>query len=284
MRRMSNRVFTVCQPFGSIAFLAAMLLPAGHAQTRIEVIATALHHVSVVQVPEPVENVALGSTQVHVEWHANNILIEPQRAGVDTNMVVFTHRTTYLYEIAAASEPGAMSWLVKERAPAPPLPPPVPSPEEVQSEHDRLFASLLLNARIVDSRAIHLKKHSVFVRVIEVSEDAHNYYVRLSATNATTHTYRLQNAEVIKVDPAFGADTAYRNINRQIGPEMFEDFRMYQQTPVVTHGSSLDITDMPPDTTIDWVVSVTKPDVTPAIFRWTFAADQGVPVNAVAIF
>ena len=120
MRRMSNRVFTVCPPFGSIAFLAAMLLPAGHAQTRIEVIATALHHVSVVEVPEPVENVALGSTQVHVEWHANNILIEPQRAGVDTNMVVFTHRTTYLYEIAAASEPGAMSWLVKERRASPP--------------------------------------------------------------------------------------------------------------------------------------------------------------------
>jgi hypothetical protein len=44
------------------------------------------------------------------------------------------------------------------------------------------------------------------------------------------------------------------------------------------------MTDMPPDTTMDWVVALTKPDVTPAIFRWTFAADQGVPVNAVAIF
>jgi len=284
MRRMRDRVFTVRPLFGSIAFLAAVFLPAGHAQTHIEVIATALHHVSVVQVPEPVENVALGSTQVHVEWHANNILIEPQRAGVDTNMVVFTHRTTYLYEIAAASEPGAMSWLVKERAPAPSPSPPVSSPDEVQSEHDRLFASLLLNARSVDTSSIHPKKHSIVVRVIEVSEDAHNYYVRLSATNTTTHTYRLQNAAVMKVDPAFNADTAYKNIDRQIGLEAFMEFRAYQQTPVVTHGSSLDITDMPPDTTIGWVVALTKPDVTPAIFRWTFAADQGVPVNAVAIF
>ena len=284
MRRMSTRVFTIRPLFGSIVFLAAVLLPVGHAQTHIEVIATALHHVSVVQVPEPVENVALGSTQVHVEWHANNILIEPQRAGVDTNMVVFTHRTTYLYEIAAASEPGAMSWLVKERAPAPPPPPPVPSPDEVQREHDRLFASLLLNARSVDTSTINPKKHSVAIRVAQVSEDAHNYYVRLSATNTTTHTYRLQNAVVMKIDPAFSADTAYKNVDRQIGTEAFKDFRAYQQTPVIAHGSTLDMTDMPPDTTMEWVVALTKPDVTPAIFRWTFAADQGTPVYAVAIF
>jgi hypothetical protein len=283
---MSNRISTIRPSLDCVTFLAAALLAAGplHAQTKVEVIATALHHVSVVQVPEPVENVALGSAQVHVEWHGNNILIEPQRTGVDTNMVVFTHRTTYLYEIAAASEPGAMSWLVKENSPAPPPPPLVPSPSEVQTEHDRLFASLILASRNVDTSGIHPKKHSVVVRVVQVSEDAHNYYVRLSATNNTSHTYRLQNAAVMKIDPAFGGDIAYQNVNHQIGADVFKEFRKYQQTPVVTHGSTLDITDMPPDTTMDWVEALSKPGVTPAIFRWTFAADQGAEIDAVAIF
>ena len=119
---------------------------------------------------------------------------------------------------------------------------------------------------------------------MQVSEDTHNYYVRLSATNNTSHTYRLQNAAVMKIDPAFGGDIAYQNVNHQIGADVFKEFRKYQQTPVVTHGSTLDITDMPPDTTMDWVEALSKPGVTPAIFRWTFAADQGAEIDAVAIF
>jgi len=86
-----------------------------------------------------------------------------------------------------------------------PPPPLVPSPSEVQTEHDRLFASLILASRSVDTSGIHPKKHSVVVRVVQVSEDAHNYYVRLSATNNTSHTYRLQNAAVMKIDPALAA-------------------------------------------------------------------------------
>jgi hypothetical protein len=41
---------------------------------------------------------------------------------------------------------------------------------------------------------------------------------------------------------------------------------------------------MPPDTTMDWVEALSKPGVTPAIFRWTFAADLGAEIDAVAIF
>lgn len=62
----------------SYAAVAIFVAPTAlHAQTHVELIATALGHVSVVQVPELVENVALGSAQVHVEWHGNSVLIEP---------------------------------------------------------------------------------------------------------------------------------------------------------------------------------------------------------------
>ena len=254
------------------------------AQTRVEVIGTALHHVSVVQVPEPVENVALGTPMVHVEWHGNNVLIEPQKAGVNTNMVVFTHRTTYLYEIAAAAEPTGMSYLVKESAPPPPPPAPVPSPAAIQREHDQLFSSILLKTQGIDSTKLKPKKHTVVIRIVQVTEDDGNYYVRLSATNGSTHQYRLQNPTVQKIDPAFGASQAYANVHRQLSPDDFNKFRNYQLTPVASHGSTLETTDMPPDTTMDWVVALTKPEITPAIFRFTFAPDQGKNVNAVAIF
>jgi hypothetical protein len=119
---------------------------------------------------------------------------------------------------------------------------------------------------------------------VQVAEDSKNYYVRLSAVNKTSHTYRLQNGMVMKIDPAFGADMAYRNINHQIGPNEFKEFQQFRQSAILSHGSTLDTTDMPPDTTMDWVVALTKPEITPAIIRWTFAEDQGTAVDAVAIF
>ena len=280
MRIMSLKTRVILTSFvlSACAFLPAL------AQTRVEVIATALHHVSVVQVPEPVENVALGTSMVHVEWHGNSVLIEPQKAGIDTNMVVFTHRTAYLYEIAAAAEPTKMSYLVRESAPPPPPPPPIPSPAAVQKEHDLLFSSILLKTQAIDSTKLKPKKHTVVVKIVEVTEDEDNYYVRLSATNGSTHQYRLQNPTVQKIDPAFGASAAYASVHHQLSQDEFNKFRNYQITPLVSHGSTLEITDMPPDTTMDWVVALTKPEITPGIVRFNFAPDQGKNVNAVAIF
>lgn len=286
MKRFASHPFVrlLRSPAALLAICGAWLVSAAAAQTHIEQIGTSLHHVSVIQVPEPVENVAIGTQLVHVEWHDRTVLVEPLQAGVDTNIVVFTPTHTYLYEIEPASEPGKMSYLVRESAPAPPPPPPTPAPDQIQQEHDRLYGSLLLTTLDVNSHDVVTCKHGVTIRVVQVSEDAHNYYVRLSATNYSNHTYRLENPTVRKIDPAFGADMAYSNVNHQISDTMFGQFRTYQQTPVDAHGSTLEMKDLPPDTFLNWVMALTKPATSPSMFRFAFPSDEGTPVDAIAIF
>lgn len=267
-----------------ILALGSMTLSSA-AQARVALISTALHHVSVVEVPEAVENVAVGSPQVHVEWHGKSILIEPLKAGVDTNMVVFTARTQYLYEIAPATDPDAMSWIVKEKGPAPPPEPPAVKPAQVEKDHDKLYTSLLMTTHDIDSSSIRLPKHSVDIRVVQVSVDDTHYYIRFRATNKTHHTYRLQNPLVLKIDPAFGTDIAYKNVYRQIPIAMFRIFRAYQQTPVYLHASTIQQVDMPHDSSMEWVIVISKPEILPSLFRFTFPADQeGGPINVAAIF
>jgi hypothetical protein len=125
----------------------------------------------VVEIPEIVDNVAVGSPQIHVEWHGGMVLIEPERAGIDTNMIVFTNRTSYLYEIAAASEPGGMSWLVKEPAPPAPILPPSPTPAQVQKKRDKEFTSLLLTTKNINTKMIKNHKSEIVVRIVQVSHD-----------------------------------------------------------------------------------------------------------------
>jgi len=88
----------------------------------------------------------------------------------------------------------------------------------------------------------------------------------------------------MKLAPAFAAASIYSSIGWQITRSSTKQFEPYEQLPVSVHGSTLDMIDMPPDSTYDWVMAVTKPDITPAIFNFTFAEDQGNIVNAAAIF
>ena len=103
-------------------------------------------------------------------------------------------------------------------------------------------------------------------------------------TNTSSHVYRLQDPTVAKIDPMIGGGVAYKEIDHQLTAQEFKAFRRYQELPVGTHYSTLKIIDMPPETTTEWVLAITKPEVTPAIFRFTFQPDQGAEVNAAAIF
>lgn len=288
IRPMSFRSLTLSRWISTLTpFIFMGLFPSLHAQTHVEVISTSMGHVSVVQVPDQVENVAVGSAQVHVEWHDKNILIQPEKPGIDTNMVVFTNRTTYLYEISAAATTADMSWLVKEYAPPPPPPPAAPDPVVVFHRRDEISTGIMMNMRSIDStqyRHSERKSKTVVITVDEMSEDASNFYVKLSATNKSKHVYRLQNPSVFQIDPAFGADVAYKSVYHQLSEKGFQQFKAYKQTTLMAHGSTLKDTDMPPDSTMDWVVSITKPSVTPALVQFIFPNDQRTPIDAVAIF
>lgn len=265
-------------------FMLPAVISAVDAQTHVEALGTALNHMTTVQVPEEVENVAVGSPQIHVEWHDSIVLIQPLKPNVKTNMIVFTADKSYYYEILPASDPAQLSMIVREPAPPKPIPPPQPTPGEVQRNHDALFTELLMTARPVNTQEVRRKKHTVNVRVQLVSQDADNYYIRLHAENNGRHSYRLQTPAVMKLDPAFGTDVAYDHVNRQLGKKNFRKFRSYQQQAVEVHSSTLTREDMTPDTAVDFVIALSKPKVTPAVFRFVFPSDDGQGVDAIAVF
>lgn len=263
-----------------------MVIPGTYisAQTHIESINTAIHHITAVQVPEPVENVAVGSEQIHVEWRGNTVLLQPTQAGVKTNMIVFTHSKSYNYEIMPANDPSEMTMVVNEPAPPRPAPPVSPSHTEIQRQHDALYTDLLMTAQPINTHDVRKVKHKMSVKVELVSQDDDNYYIRFHAVNGGGDTYRLQTPKVMKLDPSFGIDVAYDHIYRQIGQKAFRKFRSNQLTELKVHASSLTMQDMPPDMQYDFVIAIEKPKVTPAMFQFVFPSDDGKEVSSIAIF
>src|SRR5271157_1419884 len=101
-------------------------------RSQVTRVATALNHVSIIQLPEPILSAAVGSDGIRMEWHDNRVLIEPLKPGVTTNLFVWTARTRTSYEILSAGDAAHMSYLIDEVFPPSLPPPPGPSPDEVR--------------------------------------------------------------------------------------------------------------------------------------------------------
>ena len=102
----------------TIVTLAALVQPAW--AQRIEVqkpdpnrivrVQTALNHLTVIEVREPVITVAAGSPAFKIEWRENKVFIQPTEADVATNLFIWTAsgRTSYELEPAGAVDADAL--------------------------------------------------------------------------------------------------------------------------------------------------------------------------------
>src|ERR1017187_7781739 len=117
---------------------------------KVSRVATALNHITIIELPEPVVPLSIGSDSIRVEYHDNRVLIKPTKPNVSTNLFVWTASSHTVYEILPAGDPAAMSYVLDQVFPAPP-PAPEPSRGEIERQTDTMYASALANQRLIRS-------------------------------------------------------------------------------------------------------------------------------------
>lgn len=270
--------------------LAAISVPVV-AQTHVEMITTALNHFSVVELPAGmiVENVAVGCrpSEVQVQWEGRNVLVKPLKPGIRTDMAIFTNTgKIYSYEILPAGKPAEMSMVIREYDAA--AQSAARKEEEINkvrvAEADKFNTRFLMTAKAIDTRQVRKPKHGINVKVMLVGQDGNTLYVRFHVSNDGNHTYRVEAPRAEKIDPVFGFGEAYKNIDKQISAKEFKKFKAFQEKDIAVLYATITKQDLTPDTATDFVLAIQKPPVSPAIYRFVFPSDDGVEVNAVAIF
>ncbi|MFZ0333763.1 MAG: hypothetical protein WAN10_01295 [Candidatus Acidiferrales bacterium] len=117
---------------------------------------TALNHVTVLEMNEPVIDVAVGSSVFRVEWRGNKVFVEPTDTNVTTNLFVWTALGRFNYELDSAGGVPQMDFAVDQ--PRIDSPPPTkivaassdPSPEEIllKATPVRLYGSMRGNDQV----------------------------------------------------------------------------------------------------------------------------------------
>ncbi len=93
-------------------------------RTRIVHLKTALNHLTVIEVSEPVMQVAAGSPAFKVEWRENKVFVQPTEADASTNLFIWTATQRLNYELEPAGSVANMDFAV-DQAPAASREPPL---------------------------------------------------------------------------------------------------------------------------------------------------------------
>src|ERR1700756_2896293 len=84
-------------------------------RTQIIHLKTALNHLTVIELREPVLQVAAGSQSFKVEWRENKVFVQPTEPDASTNLFIWTASQRLNYELEPAGSVATMDFAVDQK-------------------------------------------------------------------------------------------------------------------------------------------------------------------------
>jgi hypothetical protein len=185
-------------------------------RNQIVHVQTALNHLTVIEVGEPVITVAAGSPSFKIEWRDNKVFVQPTEPGTSTNLFIWTASGRLNYELEPAGTVGQMDFAL-DQSPAPMASKPVaqakplspPGPTEVLKD-----LSLIGSPIWVDG--LKESKNRVIVLLEDVYHRDDKVFIRYAIRNRSKNPYSLSTPQVWEFDvprPLYGLSNTQLTAN-----------------------------------------------------------------------
>ena len=241
-------------------------------RSRIVHLKTALNHLTVIEVTEPVVQVAAGSPSFKVEWRENKVFVQPTEADASTNLFIWTATVRLNYELEPAASIASMDFAV-DQAPAPNLAalkpasaaPPHPAPPSI--------TELLLAGRPVRLQPSKQRANKPDdVLISDLYEKDGRVLVRYALRNHGTQPYNITTPQVYQLDGVRYPQSLYSLVDSQLGDEQVAKLKVKQQTPVRVLDGQLQSSQIAPGQEAVGVVTLQLGSSTqPTVLRFQFA-------------
>ena len=201
-------------------------------RTRIVHLKTALNHLTVIEVGEPVLEVAAGSPSFKVEWRENKVFVQPTEADAATNLFIWTASQRLNYELEPAGSVASMDFAVDQAAmhsTEPVKPTAVTTPVPISPS----IADLLLAGKPI--RMLPSKQRSVKpveVWISDLYEKNGQLLIRYTVRNHGAQPYSIDTPQVYQLDGVRSPQSLYGFVDSQLGDEQITKLRIKQETPV----------------------------------------------------
>jgi hypothetical protein len=223
----------------TLVVLATVVVPVGAQnietqagdRTRVVHLRTALNHLTVIEVAEPVVQVAAGSPSFKVEWRENKVFVQPTEADAATNLFIWTASQRLNYELEPAGKVTDMDFAIDQ------MPAHVnavkPTSATAPAPDPPAIAELLLTGKPV--RLLPPKQGAprpVDVWISDLYEKDGRLLIRYAVRNHSSEPYSLDTPVVYELDGVRSRQSLYGLTNSQLDDEQAAKLKARQQTPV----------------------------------------------------
>jgi hypothetical protein len=238
---------------------------------------TALNHLTVIELREPVIQVATGSQSFKVEWRENKVFVQPTEADASTNLFIWTSSERLNYELEPAGDISSMDFAVDQVPLIQPKPasvaPPQPSPAEI------LLAGKPV--RIESGKPSH---KPVEITIRDLYEGDGRVLVRYAVRNHGSHDYDVATPQVYALTGVHYPQSLYTLVGSQLSDREAAHLTAKQQTPVPVLEGHVQTEHLAPGQESLGVVALHLPSsAEPTILRFQFQNDEREQIAALLV-
>jgi len=247
-------------------------------RTQIIHLKTAMNHLTVVELREPVIQVATGSQSFKVEWRENKVFVQPTESDASTNLFIWTASERLNYELEPAGDVATMDFAVDQiplakPKPASVTPPPQPSPTEI-----------LLAGKPVRLESSRPTRKPVEVTIRDLYEGDGRVLVRYAVRNRGNHVYDISTPQVYELTGVHYSQSLYTLVDAQLGDQEAARVTAKRQTPVPVLEGHIQTEHLAPGGESLGVVALHLPSSTePTILRFQFANNDKQQIAALLV-
>jgi hypothetical protein len=238
---------------------------------------TALNHLTVIELREPVLQVAAGSQSFKVEWRENKVFVQPTEPDASTNLFVWTSSQRLNYELEPAGSVAMMDFAVDQELPPQPKPtsvkPQEPSPTEV-----------LLSGQPVRFESAKPSTRPVEIRIRDLYEKDGRLLVRYAVRNNSAHAYEVTTPSVYVLPGVRYPQSLYGLVDSQLGDREASRLEIKEQSPVTVIEGQVQSSHLQPGQQCLGLVALrVSPSKEPMVLRFQFANDDREQVAAFLV-
>ena len=250
---------------------------------------TALNHLTVIEVGEPVVTVATGSDAFKVEWRGNKVFVEPTEPNQSTNLFIWTASGRLNYELEPAGPVGSMDFAIDhpKTVTAPSFAKPEGKAPRVKARAGTPARNLhsLLEAQPVRDEQLRLRANRVNISVNDVFEQKDTLYIRYEIFNGTHGVYRPGAPRVVLLSGARSSETLVGRADTQLSGHEAQRLKVQAWTPLEVLREKLGLAEVAPGQGTSGVFAVrfTPFGSSPQVLRFEFPPDGRRRVTATLV-
>jgi hypothetical protein len=251
-------------------------------QGKIVHVQTALDHLTVLEMSEPVSAVAVGSSSFRVEWRGSKVFIEPAEPGVATNLFVWTPSGRFNYELDPAGGVPRMVFAIDQPAPSPPKV--KMAGMKIKRPADPLPDEVLMDMTPVQLLGRISGKNRVSVRITDLFEQNGQILIRYSIRNDANHVYLPGTPQAVALKNPRYNQSLYTLRDYELAPK--ESARLRSDGVTLVEVTKADAhLEIKPDEAATGIVTIKLPSVDrePTVLQLNFLAGPDGPVRATLV-